>query len=204
MEKIGCCISIPKNGSKSILEILNLGANRDLEDTNSPIIWENHQRGEVLKQRYDLSNIYTFCFSRNPYSRVKSWYTHHRRFSISPYNQMSFEEWVKAKMPHHWKKQNLTNYEELGITPLLQYNFVKNTKVDYIGKMENFDRDMLRIITTLNAICEKKKIKIIFTYNPIKKNRTNSQKLQYTQEMKDIVYNELKKDFEYFDYPRDY
>lgn len=202
MERIGCAISIPKNGSKSILEILRLGANRNLEDTNSPIIWENHQRGEVLAERFDLSNLFTFCFCRNPYSRVKSWYSHHKRLNIAPYTKMSFEDWIKAKMPHHWKSQNLTNYSELGITPLLQYNFVKNTKVDFIGRMENFDKDMLKIITILNELLNKHKIPPLFSYHPVKKNRTNSESLQYTPEMKDIVYEELKKDFEYFDYSR--
>ncbi|MBC8488197.1 MAG: hypothetical protein H8D45_19385 [Bacteroidetes bacterium] len=68
-KRIAVFISIPRNASKTVLNILELGANRDIENTDSPVIYENHQRGVVLASKYELENLFVFCFSRNPYDR---------------------------------------------------------------------------------------------------------------------------------------
>lgn len=73
-ERIAAFVSIPKNASKSVLDILELGANRDHDNTTSLVIYENHQRAAVLARKYNLAELFVFCFARNPYSRCISWY----------------------------------------------------------------------------------------------------------------------------------
>ena len=116
-KRIAAFISIPKNASKTTLDILDLGPNRDLETTTSLVIFENHQRAAILNKKYDLHNLFVFCFVRNPYDRCVSWYAYHKK--IEPYKSLNFEAWVKAGMPHHQKRQNQTDYETEGISPLI-------------------------------------------------------------------------------------
>lgn len=202
--RIGAFISIPKNASKTVLSILELGRNRDIENTDSPIIYENHQRGTILKNKYDLENLFVFCFSRNPYDRCISWYEYHR--FLEPYSSMSFTDWIKSGLPHHWIKQNATNYPKEGISPLLQYNFVENCKIDFIGRIENFQEGLQTVIEKLNIICEEKQVKRHFIFKDRKLNSTSNRRSDidyyYTQETKDIVYSLLQKDFHFFDYKR--
>ncbi len=190
--RIGAFISIPKNASKSILNFLELGPNRDQETTTSLIIYENHQRAEVLARKYDLNNLFVFCFSRNPYDRCVSWYQFHK--AIEPYNKLTFESWIKEGMPHHWNIQNQTNYQLTGLSPLLQFNFVENYKVDFIGSLENFSEDLNKIIKKLNSICIAKNIKYRFKFVNKKMNtskRYSDFELYYTEETKEIVYSLL-------------
>lgn len=205
LKRIGAFISIPKNASKAVLDILDLGPNRGKEYTDSLVIYENHQRGKVLQTRHQLKDLFVFCFVRNPYDRCISWYEYHKQRNIEPYNSMSFEDWVKKGLPHHWKKVTGTNWAEEGLTPLLQYNFIEHCKIDFIGKMENFEHDLQCIIGQLNAICSEREIMKSFQYAPKK---TNSSKRQgnieqyYTKETKDVVFSLLAKDFTHFGYDK--
>ena len=202
-KRIGMFISIPKNASKSILKILELGQNRDIDNTDSFVINENHQRGEVLNNRYDLSNIFVFSFVRHPVNRCLSWFYYHK--NIAPYVGLNFDQWVEKGMPHHWKIQNQTNYVEKQISPLSQINFISNCNVDYIGKIEWFDRDLKNIITILNEKCISEKINHKFKYSNIRinANQYNSQQLKINSTTKSIVYEILKKDFQTFGYTND-
>lgn len=202
LKRIGAFISIPKNASKTVLDIMALGKNRDIEYTDSPVIYENHQRGSVLAKKYDLEQLFVFCFSRNPYDRCVSWYTYHRL--LEPYKSMSFGDWIKSGLPHHWVRQNATNYEREGISPLLQYNFIENCRVDFIGRIENFEEDLNVVIETLNAICMEQKLDHRFLYGDKRLNTSEKQRenVRYTNETREIVYTLLKKDFEYFGYEK--
>lgn len=137
--KIGCFISIPKNASKSILNILDLGKNRDNDEDEKIerfVIYENHQRLQILENKYNLENLFVFCFVRNPYDRIVSWFEYHKH--IYPYNSMTFENWIYNECPHHFVIQNKTNWKDLNITPLLQCNFIKGMKkIDFID-LEGF------------------------------------------------------------------
>lgn len=201
-KRISAFISIPKNASKTVLDILALGRNRDVEYTDSPVIYENHQRGCVLSERYNLEHLFVFCFSRNPYDRCLSWYTYHRL--LEPYKSMSFDDWIKSGLPHHWIRQNATDYEREGISPLLQYNFIENCKVDFIGRIENFEQDLKIVIERLNSICIAQKLDPRFLYGNKLLNTSEKQKenIMYTDETREIVYFLLQKDFEYFGYEK--
>jgi len=199
--RVGAFVSIPKNGSKSVLKILGLGQNRDLEDTTSLVIYENHQRAELLAERYDLENLFVFCFCRNPYDRCVSWYEYHKK--IEPYKSCTFTRWIQKRMPHHFKKQNLTDYVEKGISPLLQCNFTKGVDMTFVGRMEVFSQDMLTIGNELNSRCRNRKLRHRFTVREIKVNtskRDSDYMAYYTPETRKIVANMLAEDFDTFKY----
>lgn len=199
--RIAAFISIPKNASKSVLEILALGHNRDVEDTNSLVIYENHQRASVLKCRYDLNNLFVFCFARNPYDRCVSWYEYHR--NIEPYCTISFESWVRKGLPHHLTVQNCTDYIAEGLSPLLQFNYLESQRIDFVGRIETFKSDMMIIVERLNALCAQKGLKHRFVYSDCKintSNRLSDFEHYYSKETKEIVYSILQKDFTHFGY----
>ena len=198
---VAAFISIPKNASHSVRNILNLGERRDLDTSRSLVIDENHQRVKVLDQRYELDTLFTFCFSRNPYDRCVSWYEFHKQ--MKPYSKLSFEEWIRGGMPHHWTIQNQTNYISEDISPLLQYNFIEDFPVDFKGKIETFNSDMKTVIDHLNHICQQKGMNQPFHFKPLQINkRMKSTRYEdyYTDELKKIVYSMLEKDFDYFKY----
>ena len=201
--KIACVISVPKCASQSILEILELGENRDddaREKTERFVIYENHQRLSVLEKKYDLTGKYVFAFVRNPYDRLSSWYQYHS--GMEPYLSYDFGQWIRQGCPTHWTIQNQTDWRQEGLTPLLQYNFLASagTKVDFIGRMENFDADLGKVIHDLNAICASRGIGRRFEFRDVRINRSRSHLNNYTAETRDIAYRIFRKDFEEFGY----
>jgi hypothetical protein len=206
---LGCFISIPKCASKTILTMFNLGKNRDnhfSEETQQCIIYENHQRLKVLETKYNLENIYTFTFVRHPYNRIKSWYYYHK--NTEPYKSQNLNEWIKNGCKTHWNIQNKTNWTKEQLSPLLQYNFIDgNKKVDYIGKLEDFEEDCKIIISQLNEILEVNNYPTKIKYNFIQKNvsrKNNTDDItdDITNENKELIYEMFKKDFDYFKYDK--
>lgn len=203
-KKIGVFISIPKCASKTILEMFDLGFNRDNDnddDINYYIIYENHQRLHILEKKYKLQDKFIFTFVRHPYDRVRSWYSFHR--NISFYKDISLNQWIEDGCKTHWEIQNMTNWITENKSPLLQYNFIEgNSNINYIGKIENFEYDCKNIINILNNIFEKENIPKKIHYNYIKKNRSNSDKEILSDKNKDQIYNLFRKDFDYFNYDK--
>ena len=203
---LGCFISIPKCASKTILQMFELGNNRSQhfdEKTQQCIIYENHQRLKVLEGIFNLDNIYTFTFVRNPYDRIKSWYYYHKH--IEQYKNSTLNEWIKNGCKTHWEVQNKTNWTKENLSPLLQYNFIDgNKKLNYIGKIENFEKDCKIIISQLNQILEDNSYPKKLKYNYVKVNtsdkRNNDDNI--TDENKDLIYDMFKKDFEFFQYEK--
>ena len=213
--KIGAFISIPKCGTKTILEMFNLGFNRD-NDSDDPnnhfIIYENHQRLSVLEKKYDLRGKYIFTFVRHPYSRTRSWFYYHK--GTDSCKDKTLNEWISCGCPvsRPWTHtQNMTNWGEEKITPLLQYNFVEGkTKINYIGKMENFEEDCKNIAKELNILFRENHIPRRVEYKKIKNygdsykldSTKNFKKEEITQENKELIYKMFRKDFEYFGYSK--
>lgn len=202
---LGCFISIPKCASNTILSMFELGNNRDdhfNEETQQCIIYENHQRLKVLETKYNLEYLYIFTFVRHPYNRIKSWYSYHK--NIEPYKSLNLNEWIQNGCKTHWDIQNQTNWTKEQLSPLLQYNFIDGKKkVNYIGKLENFEEDCENIISQLNEILEVNNYPKKIKYNFIQKNasgKNNSDEI--TNENKKLIYEMFKKDFEYFKYEK--
>ena len=202
---LGCFISIPKCATHTIANVFELGEIRDShykKKSKQNIIYENHQRLKVLEAKYDLKNIYTFTFVRHPYDRIKSWYYYCRDMEL--YKNQTLNEWIANGCKTHWQIQNETDWEKENISPLLQYNFVEaNKKVDYIGKIENFEEDCKNIISQLNTIFESNNIDKKIIYNFIRENKSNKIcKDEITDENKNLIYEMFKKDFDYFNYEK--
>lgn len=206
MDKIAAFISIPKCATKTILNMFDLGFNRD-NDGDDPInhyvIYENHQTMRVLNSKYDLTDIFTFTFVRHPFDRVKSWFLYHKyNEKIPMYQDLSLNEWITQCCKTHWKVQNGTNWEQLNESPLLQYNFIHGEKrIDFIGKMESFEKDCKEVIDILNKKFIENKISKTITFDHIKENslcKNVSETL--TEESKQIIFHLFKKDFDYFEY----
>ncbi len=203
----GAFISIPKCATKTILEMFELGKNRDNhrdEKINRFIIYENHQRLKVLESKYNLKNKYIFTFVRHPYDRIKSWYYYHK--NLQPYKSKTLNEWIKDGCKTHWTIQNQTNWTKQKLSPLLQYNFIEGkTNVNYIGKIENFEEDCKKIILELNIIFEKNNCPKRIKYTDLKLNTTennSNNESNISQENKELIYTMFKKDFEYFNYEK--
>lgn len=200
---IACFISIPKCASKTILNMFDLGINRNNhydEESIQYIIYENHQKLSVLERDYNLENIYTFTFVRHPYDRIKSWYNWHKKKHPAKY--ISLNKWIKDGCKTHWVIQNKTNWAEENLSPLLQYNFINgNKKINYIGKIENFESDCKNIISELNYLFKKHNISKQIKYTNVKLN-TSSGSENITTENKELIYQMFKKDFDYFNYDK--
>jgi len=202
--RIAAFISIPKNASKTVLKVLQLGRNRDEENTDSLVIYENHQRGAILRAKYRLDDLFVFCFSRNPYDRCVSWFEYHHH--LEPYRSLTFDQWVRNGMPHHWRRQNQTHYSRRRLTPLLQYTFVEGCRVDFIGRMEDFARDLRFVVDRLNEISEARGLEPRFSAADYVENtsrrRHDDYSAYYTPETRNIVFRLLRKDFEHFGYEK--
>ena len=203
MNKLGVFISIPKCASKTILNMFDLGKNRDddnQEKENKYIIYENHQRLSILENDYNINDLFIFTFVRNPYDRCISWFSYHKNSDLEEYKNMTLNEWVKQGCKTHWKIQNKTNWIIENKSPLLQYNFIEgNKQIDFIGKMENFENDCKEIIKILNNLFEKNQINKQIVYKNIKLNKSDNKEI-LSDESKEIIYTLFKKDFEYFNY----
>ena len=192
--------------------MFEMGGNRDehnREDTKQYIIYENHQRLKVLEKRYNLTNKFVFAFVRNPYDRIKSWFYYHA--NLEPYKSKTLNQWIKEGCETHWEIQNKTNWAKEKLNPLLQYNFIEGTKkVDYIGRIENFEIDCKNIISKINKILKKEKISKQLEYKPLQQNswrqfpkhEKKKKEEEITEENKELIYKMFRKDFEYFNYQR--
>ena len=160
----------------------------------------------VLEKRHDLSDKFVFTFVRNPYERIRSWFYYHTQADriYSEYTGLTLNQWIENGCKTHFKIQNATNWVKEGLNPLLQYNFVAgNRKVDYIGKIENFEEDSKQIIERLNQLFEENNISTRLTYTPIQKNTTRGiVKDEITPANRERIYHMFKKDFDYFGYAK--
>lgn len=200
---VGVFISIPKCASKTILEMFKLGKNRNEhfdEKSEQFIIYENHQRLKILEKKYNLKDKYIFTFVKHPYQRIISWFYYHK--DIEPYRSQTLNEWISNGCQTHWNIQNQTNWKKESLSPLLQYNFIDgNSKINYIGKIENFENECKIIISQLNTLFDQNNCQTKILYKEIKTN-TSSKKNNdiITDENKNLIYNIFRKDFDYFKY----
>lgn len=201
---IGAFISIPKNGTYTVKKILKLNKDSD-RAYGSTIISKKHQRGAVLQKKYRLKDLFVFCFVRNPYDRVISWYEYHKERKLEPYASLTFEEWVQEGLPHHWDILKGTDWGKENLSPLLQYNFVNECKVDFVGRTDHFERDMKKVIHSLNTRLIQKGLEPDFEYLNIRHNtsrRSRKTEEYYTPELKEIVRKKLHPDFEHFGFEK--
>lgn len=159
------------------------------------------------------TDVYRFCFVRNPYTRLLSAYLDKivrgkaerdpilKQLGIShrPDTELSFETFVKAVQDqpvlyqdHHWRVQYYQSFQE-GIN------------YDFIGRFESFDADLDAVARRLGMT----------EYLRTETHRNGSRKAIgqdhatgadgriaefYTPELQELVFKIYRKDFDYFGY----
>ncbi|MEM7371120.1 MAG: sulfotransferase family protein [Bacteroidota bacterium] len=152
-------------------------------------------------------DIFSFCFVRNPYSRLLSAYLdkiakqkpEHQELMIQlgygPFSEkiLSFEEFVNAvidqpvlTMNTHWRTQYYATFQH-GIT------------YDFIGRFESFEQDLRIAMDRIGIDMD--------TYYQVQAGHAThaSQKLDayYTPDLAEKVYRKYLIDFEHFSYPKE-
>lgn len=184
-------IHIPKCAGTSVYKSLKL----DFLGSGHAIASKHF---EFLDQGY-----FSFSFVRNPWDRIASCYRYFK--SMNPKDrwykgnqkladlskQISFDEFVQ-RVPEFQKMMIREEGSVRSGIHFQPFSYFLDKPVDYIGKMENINRDYIKI-------CRKLDIKI----RPLKKiNTTNASNYQelYIEETKDIVYNIYKEDIKKYNY----
>jgi hypothetical protein len=171
---------------------------KDHSDPTSTGIFDNHCRADVLRTRYnDFDTRFKFCFVRNPWERCLSWYNYHSKLKDLKEYECTFEEWVLRGCKHHWGRQNGTRYKAQNISPLEQHQFIYdnsgNLLVDFIGRVETFDADILEICSIVN-------VKVDRIQHRNSTHKSSDWKKIYTEKMKNKVSELFQKDIALFNY----
>lgn len=186
-------LHIPKTAGTSIKTILI----NDLGGIN----YRTHVAAKFIDEHIkDYSYLFKFAVVRNPYSRAVSWYNHLIRESefgkkkeeiVKP---LSFEYFVKEQKAIYNNRIKLKNF---GLWSTQKEYISKDGRViiDYVCRYENLQNDM--------DLLFKKIVGKTFQL-PHKKNWgvQDDWEKYYTDELKDIVHDRMKEDFEYFGYRR--
>jgi chondroitin 4-sulfotransferase 11 len=163
----------------------------------------------------DHPDYFAFSFVRNPYDRlVSAWKWGELKFSKEgelPFYKkerpVSFEEYVllTTDLEHRKDNQNLwSEYDEYHTLP--QFEFFPNLNgghyfsdkitskftCDFIGRFENLHEDFNTACSNIGI----KQFKLPHAY----KSKTFKESFDWTNELKEKVYNYYKKDFTNFNY----
>lgn len=172
---------------------------------NDKIKYElDHSTMAFMKKncKYFDNTYFSFSIIRNPYARLVSEY-HYCKYQYSRFikNLDSFKNFVYELNDKFEYILNNKENDHFYVSHFLpQYLFTHNYKnkqiVDKIYKLENIDEDWIDICKNLNINkelikCEKNSSKMKYDYNDY-----------YDQELKNIVYNLYKLDFELFNYEK--
>jgi hypothetical protein len=189
-------IHIPKCGGTSVECAFNAW-----DDKDNFFVGSRKQHwflDQIIKANPESKDYASFAFIRNPFSRIVSEYKYAKKESHnncdhiksdSPLN-LSFKEFCKDleynldQYCYHFHEKSLCDY-------LLNAN--GSEKVNYIGRLENFQKDF-------NAICDKmeipqKRLPHVFKSDD-KKNYTE----YYDDETRAIIAEKYAKDIDYFGY----
>lgn len=177
-------IHIPKTGGTSVSNVLSKLPNTE--------ILHSHDSLRVLD---DVSDYFIFTIVRNPYTRLQSAYQHGIRKKVYSADFSTF----------------LENANDSDIWLMPQEYFVnagknRERKISFIGRYENFKKDLSYILTKLGI--ENKKIphlnrNPIYDLHPNLK-QENYYKFFYKEDwMVDWVRERYKNDFKIFNYGMD-
>ena len=174
-----------RTGSRTIAEVLE---KLDFESVRNHNYYPNARK----------DGFFQIWSVRNPYSRLVSLYNQKRQ--PPHYEKNDFEVWLKNKLKNDYliTKQDWDNL----------YVYKQKDKPDMIVRMENFKNDLLQVDF----------IKENFNYQTnsifgidLETNRyslkiENNRKFYdfYNEELVDLVYENLKHEFELFGYNKDY
>ena len=192
-------IAISKAGNSTISKtfLRHYGLDKNLKSYHEIHIVKKKFR--INTKELKKKQCFKFAFVRNPFDRLVSCYQNKvvdeyyplqkRYFGIIKRNQ-SFDDFVRGvcKIPDtlsdfHFRSQYSILYDRG--EPL----------VNYVGKLENFEKDF-------EPIKKKYKLKVVKKVNVSKKRR--DYKKYYTPELAKMVYERYKQDVEVFGYEKEY
>ena len=151
----------------------------------------------------EYKNYYKFGFIRNPYERFLSSFFFLGRNNLEGLNkEQILDRFNNFFIPKISEKFHVN--PNRWVIP--QYKFLCDTDdniiVDFLGRTENLVKDFKNIANTLNLpnFTEEKVVTINVSPNKEKVEKS----LFLTEENKEKIYNLYKKDFEIFNYPKNY
>ena len=175
-------IEVPKTGTTTICSALKRKFGCKSPQPKKHLDLEQYR--EMFPD--EVQSYFTFSFVRNPWSRVVSLY--HRSEGTKMKSKMTFSEfvnWIKLAtdtcvMPT--PKKNMIDFFKLD----------GKVKIDFIGKLENFQADF-------NTICDKIGVprrKLPYKNRSAHKHYTK----YYNDETRQIIAEKFAKDINYFGY----
>lgn len=157
----------------------------------------------------DKPNLFKFCFSRNPYTRTLSAYLDKIKSNKPPKQEIllhlgkdisalktevSFAEFVEvvcnqpiSNMNPHWRIQYYQTFQD-------------SIKYDFIGKVENFDRDFEFV---LKSLCQNYKKYLTKEIRHASRAKDLLQQY-YTPPLIKKIQEKFALDFDYFQYDREF
>jgi len=193
-------IWIPKNAGTSLYNMLKTYGCTKVK-VLSQISQRFSQRGLVTFDHMDYAQLveknhvskeydeksFKFCFCRNPYDRAVSLYVYLTKKMSDKPSFLAFWQSIEGNI------DDIGLYNSKGMSLCNpQYRWIEHVKVDFIGRYENYDEELIRLMKEVGL-------------PPLKvehrnKSKRKSWKDYYCDESKIIIERLYAKDFEYFDY----
>jgi len=180
-------IHIPKTGGMSIESMLG----EDLEKIHQSSIKIKHGTPKEWKYPKYWGYYYKFTFVRNPWDRVVSAYLYNLKMSDTNSLQHDREK-IKGYGIDGFNEYVLNDLQDTKSRFFLPCsNWIKGYKYDFIGKLENFEKDM-------SFICKKMGISYIDTHlNMTKRDKYSN---YYNEKAKKIIEHIYRDDISMFNY----
>ena len=161
-----------------------------------------HNPASVVKRNVGekcWDEYFKYGFVRNPYDRCVSYYFFHRsdQYRFPPGKEEAykpFDVWIQERFGQHLliKRNDTKEFGKGGFVQIKQSEYL-DIDVDFIGRYENLQDDFDYVCGQLNIDSHK-----LPHYNKSKEH--NHWESYYTDELKEIVYEFFKEDFERFEY----
>jgi tetratricopeptide (TPR) repeat protein len=199
-------LHIPKSAGRSVAQAL-----ARYDDLSSDDVFSNlrlkHETARILRgvDENRFEKYLTFCFVRNPWDRLVSWYFYEKK------NQHGFrsvflrfedfvhyldQAWEFIKLQKDYGIYRIMN--DPYVIPLPQTDFVLDSKnrlmVDYIGRFENINEDFRQLMDILN-------LKTELPY--VNKTAHANYQEYYTERTRDIVGKCFQKEIDFWSYQYD-
>lgn len=184
---------ISKNACSSIKKTFLKKKIEDAYSIHTDQTANQFRKNKIAKSESDM---FKFCFVRNPFDRIYSCYKsklihdpkngfNHFQYYLFGYlsKSKSFDDFVKriVKIPDCIADRHFHS----------QYNYIYKTnthKIDFIGKFENLERDF-------EPIRKKYGLEELPNFNKTQNNKAEW-KNYYTKNLADLVHQKYKKDFD--------
>ena len=204
-----CFIHIPKCAGTSIEKAMKIQENHS-HGFGKKRYHNRHSRYVFQLQHFTYNQLhsfhvlpkdrtfYYFTFVRNPYSRLVSdfkwchrWLRHANIFEHLDSDKRG---WSTFKDFVYFVKKHVEEYIDSDFlwshfSP--QYKFIEDCPIDYIGRVENFEKDLEHV---------SKESGVSLEVHHLNKRQHRPYQEFYTKELQDIVYELYKEDFERFGY----